>query len=272
MDFLKKHYEKVLLGVVLLGLVVSAAFLPLMIAGERKSLQEMADKIINRPVKPLAALDLTKPDALLRRTQTPLALDFKESNKLFNSVPWQRTPPPENRLIKVQKGNVGVEAVVVTRTMPLYLIITLDGVSTNTTGVRYAIGVERESAPKPDQRRKKPYYASVNDKKDTFVIREVKGPPDNPTELVVELTDTGEHVSFAKDKPYKRVDGYIADIKYPPDNKTWLNQRVGSGGLGTAAINLAGESYIVVAINKNEVVLSAKSNDKKTPRPFNPGP
>src|SRR6266545_4950399 len=108
MDFLKKHYEKVLLGVVLLGLVVSAAFLPLMIAGERTSLRDMADKIINRPVKPLPPVDLTKQEALLRRMQTPLSLDFKESNKLFNSLPWQRTPPPEGRLIKVQKGNVGV--------------------------------------------------------------------------------------------------------------------------------------------------------------------
>ena len=269
MDFLKKHYEKVLLGVVLLGLVVSAAFLPLMIAGERKSLQEMADKIINRPVKPLAALDLTKPDLLLRRTQTPLALDFKESNKLFNSVPWQKTPPPESRLIKVQKGNVGVEAIVVTRTTPLYLIITLDGVSTNTTGVRYAIGVERESAPKPDQRRKKPYYASVNDKKDTFVIREVKGPPDNPTELMLELNDTAEHVVLKKGIPFKQVDGYTADLKYDPERKTWLGVRAGVPPKPPMIV--AGEEYIIVAITKNEVVLSAKLNNKKTSIPYNPG-
>ena len=269
MDFLKKHYEKVLLGVVLLGLVVSAAFLPLMIAGERKSLQDMADKIINRPVKPLAALELAKPDALLRRTQTPLVLDFKESNKLFNSVPWQRTPPPENRLIKVQKGNVGVEAIVVTRTSPLYLIITLDGVSTNATGVRYAIGVEHEAAAKPEQRRKKPYYAALNDKKDTFVIREVKGPADNPTELMLELNDTAEHVVLKKGIPFKQVDGYTADLKYDPERKTWLGVRVGVPP--KPPIIVAGEEYIIVAITKNEVVLSAKLNNKKTSIPYNPG-
>lgn len=268
MDFLKKHYEKVLLGVVLLGLVVSAAFLPLMISGERKSLDEMSQKI-TKPVKPLPPVDLTKQEALLRRMQSPLSLDFKETNKLFNSLPWQRTPPPEGRLIKVQKGNVGVEAVVVTRTSPLYLIITLDGVSTNVSGVRYAIGVEREAAVKPEQRKKKPYYATPGNKNDTFVIREVKGPPDDPAEVVIELNDSAEQVVLKKGTPFKQVDGYTADLKYDPERKTWIGVRAGVPP--KPPIIVAGEDYNIVAITKNEVVLSAKLNNKKTSIPYNPG-
>jgi len=268
MDFLKKHYEKVLLGVVLLSLVVSAAFLPLMISGERKSLDEMSQKI-TKPAKPLPALDLTKQDALLRRTLTAFTLDFKETNKLFNTLPWQRTPPPESRLIKVQRGSVGVEAVVVTKTSPLYLIITLDGVSTNATGVRYAIGVEREASPKLDQRKKKTHYGSLNNKSDTFVIREVKGPADNPTELVLELNDAPERVVVKKGVPFKQVDGYTADLKYEPERKTWSGVRAGVPP--KPPIMVAGEEYIIVAITKNEVVLSAKLNNKKTSIPYNPG-
>ena len=268
MDFLKKNYEKVLLGVVLLGLVVGAAFLPLMIAGERRSLQEMAEKIINRPVKPLPPVDLTKQEALLRRTQTAIALDFKETNRLFNSVQWQRTAAPENRLIKVQKGNVGVEAVVVTKTAPLYLIITLDGVSTNATGVRYAIGVERESAAIVTQRRKKPYYAALNNKTDVFIIRQVEGPPENPTALVLELNDTGERVEVKKGVPFRQVDGYTADLKYDPERKTWAGVRVGVPP--KPPLIVAGEEYNIVAITKNEIVLSAKQNNKKTSIPYNP--
>ena len=41
MDFLKKHYEKVLLGVVLLGLAVAVAFLPFKIASEKQKLEDM---------------------------------------------------------------------------------------------------------------------------------------------------------------------------------------------------------------------------------------
>jgi len=268
MDFLKKNYEKVVLGIVLVGLAVSAAFLPLMISGERKSLDEMSQKI-TKPAKPLTSLDLTRPDALLRRTQTPLVLDFKETNKLFNSLPWQRTPPPESHLFKVQKGNVGVEAIVVTRTSPLYLIVTLDGVSTNATGVRYAIGVEREAAAKLEQRKKKPYYASLNNKNDAFVIREVRGPADNPSELVLELNDTAESVVVKKGIPFKQVDGYTADLKYEPERKTWIGVRANVPP--KPPVIVAGEEYIIVAITKNEVVLSAKLNNKKTSIPYNPG-
>jgi hypothetical protein len=269
MDFLKKHYEKVVMAAVLLGLVVSAALLPLMIAGERRSLQDMADKIITRPVKPLATLDLTKQDALLRRMQAALTLDFKDTNKLFNSVPWQRTPPPENRLIKVQKGNIGVEAVMVTKTSPLYLILSLDGVSTNSTGVRYAIGVEREAAIKTDQRKKRTFYAAQNNKFDTFVIREVKGPVDNPNELLLQSNETPERIVLKKGTPFKQVDGYTADLKYEPERKTWPGVR--AGVISKPPIIVAGEEYIIIAITKNEVVLSAKLNNKKTSIPYNPG-
>ena len=46
MDFLKKHYEKVLLGVVLVGLAVGAALLPWMISKERDLERAKADEII----------------------------------------------------------------------------------------------------------------------------------------------------------------------------------------------------------------------------------
>ena len=40
----------------------------------------------------------------------------------------------------------------------------------------------------------------------------------------------------------------------------------------TPAITIAGDPYIVVAISKNEVVFSAKSNNKRTPRPYTTAP
>jgi hypothetical protein len=86
------------------------------------------------------------------------------------------------------------------------------------------------------------------------------------------LNDTGDLLALSKEKPIRRVDGHMADFNYPPEpTKKWTNVRVGAGAPGTAPqIVIAGESYIVVAITKNEVVLSAKSNNKKTPRPYTP--
>lgn len=263
MDLLKKHYEKILLGAVLLGLVVGAALLPWAIARDRQELEEASNQVLNPKVKELEQPELAKVESLLQRLQSPVRLDLGSPNKLFNPMPWQKTPPPENRPVKVQKGNIGVEAVVITKISPLYTTITLDSVSTSDAGARYVIGVEREAAATPALRKKKGYGATLNNKNEVFVLREVKGPAESPTELVLELNDTGERVVLKSDVPFKRVDGYTADLKYDPEKKTWLNRRANT----PPPLNLDGEDYIIVAIAKDEVILSAKSNDKKTPIP-----
>ena len=276
MDFLKKHYEKVLLGVVLLGLAAGAVFLTLMIPSERRTLEAQSTEIINRPAKPLAPLELAKASALIERAGGPGCLDLSNSNKVFNSLPWLRKGDDNTTLRKLSSGNqIGPEAIEVTRISPLNTTIAFESVSqapTADTAARYDFTVEKEAAAKTTQRTRKHTPAPLNGKTDTFVLREVKGPAESPTELVIEMIDTGERVALSKDKPFKRVDGYEADFKYPPDSKTWSKQRVGGGGPGLPAITIAGESYIVVAISKNEVVFSAKSNNKKTPRPYTPAP
>jgi hypothetical protein len=265
MDFLKKHYEKVLLGIVLVGLAVGTAFLPIMIASERSNLRDKSNAGISRPVKPLEPPDLRREEAVSKRAQSPIALDFSSSNKLFNSFAWFKRP--DGSLLKGEEGNVGPKAVVVSKITPLYTIISLDSVGPESdSGRRYVIGVQREAAKIPSQRSKKQSYALLNAKTDAFIIREVKGPSEAPTELVLELTDTGEMASISKDHPYKRVDGYVADLKYEPERRTWTNRRVDS------QITFGGEDYNIVAITKNEVVLSAKSNNKKTPISYNPTP
>ena len=120
MDFLKKHYEKILLGVVLLGLVGAMVFLPFMILHDRNQLDETRTEIIIRPVKPLAPLDLTAESNTMRRLQLPYRLDLETTNRLFNPVQWQKAV--DGSLIKIESGNeVGPGAVVVTRINALVL-------------------------------------------------------------------------------------------------------------------------------------------------------
>jgi hypothetical protein len=262
MDFLKKHYEKVLLGLVLAGLTVGAALLPWMISSERASLRALADEIIKRPVKPLADLDLSRVTNLLARASTPVQLDFSTDNKLFNPVAWQRRP--DGALVKAPAGkDVGVNAVEVVKISPLYTSVTLESVTppTETIPARYVVRVEREAAASAAQRRPRSYYATLNVKNEAFVIRAVKGPPEAP-ELSIQLNDSDELITVSKAKPFRRVDGYMADLK--SENRLWSNQRVGS------RIRIGNEDYNVVAIAANEVVLSAPSG-KKTSRPYNPG-
>jgi hypothetical protein len=253
MDFLKKHYEKLLLGVVLVGLALAAAFLPMKIQSERQSLEDLRANKTNPKVKPLTNLDLTIAESTLKRALTPPTVDLSAPNKLFNPMPWQKRQ--DNTLIPGTK--VGAGAVVVTRLSPLYLKLSLDNVTASESGARYVIGVEREAALNPAQRPKRQTYASLNTKTEAFVLREVKGPAENPSQVILELNDTGERVAVTREQPFRRVDGYMADLRYEPEKKSWTNRRVGM------TITFNGEDYNIVAINQSEVVLSARSNQKK---------
>ena len=254
MDFLKKHYEKILLSVVLLGLVGALAFMALIIPREQEKVREIGEGIIGGHVVALPDLDLTRQSNVIERLQPPYRLDFESTNRLFNLVEWVRTP--DGRLVKVT--GTGPQAAAVTAITPLYLVLSLDSVVTNELGARYVIGVERQAAANPALRHKQQRYVSVDDpKKDVFALDKVEGPAENPDGLVLKLADTGQEINLSMDKPFRRVDGYTADLRYDPDTARWSGQRVGSH------LKFAGDDYTIVDINSNEVIMSAQSNQKK---------
>jgi hypothetical protein len=253
MGFLKKHYEKILLGLVLLGLALAAGFLPFLVSSQKQKLEDLRQGFFVKTPKPLTNLDLTVPTNALKRMATIPVINFSTKNKLFNPMPWQKRA--DGTLVPSTK--VGPTAASITNVAPLYLKITLDSVTVSDNGPHYVIGIEKEAARNPAQRPKKQAYCSLNSKNDTFVLVGVNGKPDDPSQLVLELNDTGEKVTISKDKPFQRIDGYIADVRYDPENRKFPHCRVGS------ALAFGGEEYNVVAIAPNEVVISAKSNQKK---------
>lgn len=260
MELLKKHYEKIILGGVLAILAVGAALLPAMISGERDDLNEKEQMIIVPP-KPLEPLNFATQQVSLVELRVASVLDLATTNKVFNPVLWQKGA--DGRIIKVTTGEeTGPRALQVMKSTPLYLTISLDGVNLSEATPRYTINVEREAAPERGKRGKKPYFATLNNKNDAFTLREASGPPDNPV-LKLELADGGELIEISKDKPFRRVDGYMVDLRYSLENRPpWVGQRVG------ATLTFGGETYNIVAITKTEVVVSAKSNQKKTPVPI----
>ena len=258
MDFLKKHYEKVLLGVVLLGLFGAVISLPIIKNRQDEALQAIIIGFVKHPVQPLTNLDLTLQEATLKRVATPLVLDFGLPNKLFNPVLWQRAT--DGHLLRADSTNVGPRAVMITKITPLYLILSYDSVNVSeTSGNHYVIGMKREASAKTSERTLSHAYLPVGQKDNThtFVLKAIEGPADNPTNLVLTLSDTGEDIKITKEKPFKRIDGYMADLKYDPEKLNKTDVRVG------AVVGLEGEDYNIVAISQDEVVLSAKSNKKK---------
>lgn len=261
MDFIKKNYEKVLLGAVLIGLGVAVAFLPLKISSEKQKLQDLTATVTHQKARPLTNLDLTVSESALKRVATTNSLSLTPPNKLFSPMPWQKTA--DNKLVPLDDSNMGPKAVNVLKLTPLYLTLTLDSIQALDSGARYLIGIRREAALNVRDRDKKQAAATAGYKHELFSVQAIQGPAENPTNIVLELKD-GTLANLSKEKPFRRVDGYTADLRYAPENKTWRNKRVGE------AINLQGEDYNIVAINESEVVLSAKTNQKKWTVKYSP--
>lgn len=261
MEFIKKHYEKIILSVVLLALVGLLLAMWVVIMSDKQKMRDMQTQLVGgRPVR-LPPLDLSHQNDVLARLKQPPDWDFSETNKLFNPVEWQRV---NGTIKKIENSReVGPYAMIVVRIMPLYFQISLDDVDTNTITPRYKISVEHQGAAVPAMRRAVPHYVATNETvRGVFRLDSVKGLPDNPTELVLTLLSGGEKVTISKKQPLRRVEGYSADLRYDPENKKFDNQRVGDH------LFFANEDHNIVAIDQNEVILLAQSNQKKYVLPY----
>lgn len=267
MEFIKKNYEKIILSIVLLGLVGVLALMPGIISSDQAKMAEVTSILNPKKPEPLPPLDLSRQQAAMERLKSPYNLDLSTTNKLFNPVTWKRMK--DGRIVKA--GQLGPAAAVVTKITPLYFSISLDSwitsppVGTNEPSTRYKFSIEDQSAALPFQRRARPHYASkgekvtdksVAGKDEGFTVVEVKGPPENPDQLLLKLADSQTPVPVSKAKPFRRVDAYAADLKYDLDKLNATGLRAGDH------LTFAGDDYNVIAINKNEVILLAQSNQK----------
>ncbi len=257
MEFLKKHYEKVLLSVVLVGLAVAAALLPIKVASVRNTLEQATRRYETRNIKPLKPLDLSTNEAELARLETGVPMPLEtHGHHIFNPIEWVQKPGPDRILIP--REDTGTKALIVTNIEPLHTTIEFEGLRDAGPNPRYTFRVKREAATNnifwhPYQR-----IAGVGDKSDAFTLKEVKGPKEDPTEVVLELSDSKQTVSVSKDKPYDEVAGYAADLRYGVDNKLFPHVRQGQ------KITVGGVAYNIVAISQSDVTLEDSQTRKRT--------
>src|SRR5687768_3407794 len=113
MDLLKKHYEKIILGGVLLILTVGAAFLPIQIGSERDDLKQKENDITSTPARPLEPLNFATQQVVVAQLKAATTLDLSSSHKVLNPYHWQKTP--DGRLIAIKTGEEIAKALVVTK-------------------------------------------------------------------------------------------------------------------------------------------------------------
>ena len=231
MQFIKNHYEKILLGAVLLGLVGVLVAMWFVIEADREKMEKLRNTYFPKAPQPLLDLDLKVQNEAMSRLATLPVLDWSATNRLFNPVHW--LVDKNGRPVKINNDTMfGPGAVVVRR--------------------HYAAPGETV----PDK--------TVSDKDESFKLVSVTGPPENPDELTLKLLGTGETVKLSKAKPFRRVDGYTANLTYPPDKLDFQDLRVGS------SIKFGGDTYNIIGIDQNKVVLFALSNQKRWTKTYTP--
>jgi hypothetical protein len=255
MQFLKKHYEKIVLSVVLLGLAVAAAALPYLVSQVQDQIENTVSSVKRSKPKPWPSLDLSTNEMAVSRLEGPIDVQLVGAHNLFNPVRWMKSS--DGRVRKITTGReIGAGAVEVMKITPLELTVTFDGVSGSGDRIQYTVGIVRDTEAAA---RKTSGSAAVGVRNAMFRIEKVIGSPESPDALLVMVKDDKELITVSKDKPYKRVIGYVADLIYPPEKQTFLRRKV------TSSLSLQGdESYKIVAITEHEVVLSSESTGKRS--------
>jgi hypothetical protein len=269
-DICRQHWEKLLLTLVLIGLAGAAYYLYDQSRQEKQKIEDYFSQKVRQKTKMVGVVDLANYESAMNVLEHPPALNFSTPHNLFNPVKWQRQP--DGSFLKIQTGKeIGPDALKVAAIRPLHLSLAVD--RTAGSGVFMVFTNQAFPAAYPVLYRKMFFMKegltnsmplSLTNLL-TFVLKDAK-PPEDPKEWLVEFSDSGERAVITKEKPYSRVEDYEADLRYDVENKTFSKVRVGG------KIRLSGEDYNIVAINPNEVLLSADSNDRRYSIKFTGGP
>ena len=253
------HYEKIILCLVLVGLAGAVVYLSGASTKEEEKIADFLRDIGRRKENPVKPSDMAHFSAVMQLAQTPPQLEYGGTHNLFNPVRWQRNLK-DGTMIKSPKGSE-IEHIFPAAIRPLNFTIAFDRVA----GPGYWITITNEVAPTLPQRRISQYFTSGSTNTKVIILREVKGPPEDPAEWVLELKESGERVSITKEKPFVRAEAYEADLRSKIEpNKVYNKQRAGM------TVRFQSEDYKIFDIKANEVILLAP-NDKKYTIPYKPG-
>jgi hypothetical protein len=264
MQFLKNHYEKLILSLALLGLIGGVVVLFIQVDGVKSGIAKIEKDLGTPTSKPVSLRDRAEfVDALAKGTNPPpVALT---GHRLFNPYRW--VVDASGTLLKVDRDDLlGPGAMKVGAVNNLFFTITLVRV-TGTENPTYLISTRRDVQDKAARNhslrlndKSKPFpYAETTA---TITVKEAKGEPANPAEVVLELEKPEElggltTVSLKPGEPYRELMSREADLQYPPENRVFSKVKVND------SLTLGGETYKVIAITDRQVIFEAQ-NKKRT--------
>jgi len=262
----RQHYEKFILTAALLTLAGAVYFLYAASVAEREKIRDIPKGYEGRKVKPVQPANLAAFTVAIKQVENPPMLDVVREHHLFNPVRWESRAGSQPQKIK-SSSDVGPGAMTVTRIEPFHLWVVYGYANTSAAGQDvtvngYTLFATNEFFPRGSAKRLIRSYLSGTGTNNSppaasYFLREVKGDPKEPTEILAELKDGGDKFSFAPGKPFFRIVGYEAEMLYKPTGRKYTNLRKG------ATIDIDGQNHKIVDILPNQVVLSDDSNGKQ---------
>lgn len=277
----KAHYEKVILGVVLLGLLTMVVLEFLSMRSVRAELATDPMALVNRfgggKAKPI---EFTNQAELLRMAKEPVPFDLSKGHYVFNPRTWKMY---SNILIHVRSGKeFGIGALIITNIARVELKLTAK-VSGTEDRPNYSIQGSDELLP--------PFPLGHKIQRSLVVtstpvkIAEQFGVPQNTVSVILhgakgdfesqsvsldmELRYGGEtnRVRLLQNKTNSYLRGYTASMVYTPANRTELNVPFPRKRVGTQ-IHLDGEVYTIMEMTEGKVVFSHDSTGKQIEVPL----
>lgn len=273
MQFLKKHYEKIILMVVLAGLLGAAGWL----LWQVKSVQEQVGDAGNEAPTTIAAKEpVERYTNLIYRIKSPSGLSLAIIHPVFNPWTWYLKTNATGEQQLIRSTNIGPARLQILKVNPLNWI--LDAKATVASDrTNFTLSFTREDDPNPNLRKPRPRSAGLNQTAkgdDSFqaILREGRNLNGNMSEFVVDIMVTNEPPVMGyivtPGNPWKKVMNYSVDMIYPPEPVPAIpkDRRVGD------KVNIDGEIYKIIAIKETELTLESQSQKRTTiqislPRP-----
>ena len=278
MEFFKNHYEKIVLGLMLLLMASGAVLLVVEAGSVQDRLKDYRGLTVDGNGKPPPTQDMETMKSLLNRATQPSQTDFANVHRLFNPMAWY--VDTNGNLIAGTK--VGVSQLAVHSITPQRLLLEL--VSMGGTPDRPFVLISMTKEPLQAKTRKTFFINATNtaaiatianpntldlQRKLVLLVREAAGTPENP-EVKCELHEPGKDggLKFNLTKaqgPVSVMVEYIANIQYLVEtNFAWPKASKDK------QLIFAGDTNIVVEVTASNVVIKAVSNDKLTTLPLGP--
>ncbi len=273
MEFLKSHYEKIILGVMLLLMAAGAVVLVLEVGSVQEELDKYRKITLEGEGKRPPPEDIGRLTKVLNESHNPPQVEFTKVHKVFNPDTWYVNSGGD----LVAGTNVGVNRLEVKSITPQHLKLELVGIGGTPERPSVKVNMIKEFAKTLPEQGKKPVSISLNTtnaintldsaRKLVLLAREIGGTPENP-EVKFELAEPGKdpiRFTMSKAQGFTNVVEYAAHIVYPVEsNYVWRVAR------RDTSMVFAGDTNIIVEITATNVILKAISNDKPTTIPLAP--